>query len=42
MGHLLALPKRVDPNFKRVPCHSFKDNLSTARMDAIETFVKKK
>ena len=41
MDHLLALSKNMDPNFKRVSFLGFKDIPSTARLDAIETFMKK-
>ena len=41
MDHLLALSKNMDPNFKRVSFLGFKDIPSTARVDAIETFMKK-
>ena len=41
MDHLLALSKDMGPNFKRVSFLGFKDIPSTARLVAIETFMKK-
>ena len=41
MDHLLVLSKDMDPNFKRVSFLGFKDIPSTARLDAIEKFMKK-
>ena len=41
MDHFLALSKDMDPNFKRVSFFGFKGIPSTARVGAIETFMKK-